>query len=806
MESQRLSYAEELGMLKLLEQISSRCSINTIVGIVIFSMGLMAMLLVLFSGFIHRNLAIEDHRIALSKLANLKTKDLINDLRKISVDLGSGMQSEPAIRKVVQSKDENSLTALLNNQFHQYFVTASVIKLERLTIFDNDFNLIAQSTEGASFIDKHKPSCPELIKTAKQRHGSARTKPISSLCLVKNKLLHSTLVAIGGLRIIGYIEIAVDPTQNLIPTESALGMPISIRRIDGEIIYKSSNWPNSKIQENILKASHEIRTSNNQPALVVTVAQDIKPLQSKAMKAWLWVILIVGTITISGALIAMYILRQTTLLPLSALAKRLQQIHGNQFRLQEQIEPYGAKEISQLGHEFNKMASELDKAYATMEQMAFVDPLTKLPNRNLLHEYMGSYIAQVCRSKGHFAFLLMDLDRFKFVNDTLGHETGDKLLIEVGKRLHHVLRGTDIVTHIDRRALSDFKGALVVRLGGDEFVAVLPDIDCESDAWSVVQELALALENPFNFGAHQFSIGVSIGIALYPQHGTDTSTLMRHADLAMYQAKKSRCGHAFYDPAHEIKISQDTALERDLVKSIENKELILHIQPQIDLTSRQLAGAEVLVRWQHPETGLIMPVEFIAIAEQSGLIHHLSEYILERALQNCDRWRKNGYNGTISVNLSPINLDNPGLCDMIRSALEKYAVPPEKLILELTENAVMEDPIRSLKVLNEIDDMGIRLAVDDFGTGYFSLANLKKFPVHEIKIDRTFVCDMLSNTNDSAIVHAAISLAHELGMSVVAEGVEDKETLDQLTVLGCDRAQGYHISRPLSLEEFDTWI
>lgn len=790
----------------MLKTFRANYSISEIVSLVIGLMGLVSLLLALLSGVVHRNLAIENHREALSRLIHLKTIDLLDDLNTTVMDLGAGLQVQPEFRKALATKNKKYLTKTLNNQFHQYFVTANIIKLEKLTVYDHDLEFVASSTEGSISIPANTAACPVLIEAAKQRKKAARAKPSSYLCNAGTLPIQSTLIPIGGLRVMGYIEIAVDPANSLIPIEKALGLPLRIDSINGETFYLSEHWPRDLDSDNMFTANYQITTAQNRAIISVQVAQDIQPLYAQLGNARWWVLILAGSTTILAMFLAIYVMRRTTLLPLAKLANLVGRVRKSRFHLSEKIDPGGAREIVRLGEDFNKMTSELQSLYSTLENMAFTDAITKLPNRNLLHDALDNSIEAATRDKKRFALLLMDLDRFKTVNDTLGHDVGDKLLAEVGERLQKALRGTDTLARMDGEALGKLDTELVARLGGDEFAAVLPNVTRNEDIEIVARKLTQALEEPFHYGQQHFSIGISVGIAIFPIDGKDQSTLMRHADLAMYHAKNLRTGYAFYESHHEVDSLRELVIERELAHAIDNNELTLHFQPQINLADGKPVGVEALIRWNHPEKGMIFPDQFISVAEHSGLINALTNLVLDQALEEYIVWRKHGYRGTISVNLSAINLENPGLLNNISSRLAKHNVPPEHLILELTESTVMANPEQSLRILEKIYNMGIKLAIDDFGTGYSSLAYLKRFPVYEIKIDRAFVRDMQSDNDDNAIVHASVSLAHDLGLSVVAEGVEEQATLVQLSSLECDRAQGYFISKPVAAEELTEWL
>jgi diguanylate cyclase (GGDEF)-like protein len=420
---------------------------------------------------------------------------------------------------------------------------------------------------------------------------------------------------------------------------------------------------------------------------------------------------------------------------------------------------------------------------------ALHDPLTTLPNRSLLKDRLEQAIALSRRSKRSFGVMLMDLNRFKEINDTLGHNVGDELLREVGKRLRHTLRAEDTVA----------------RMGGDEFIIILHGLT-EASVPSFANKLHGALEPPFLWGKQSIDISASTGIALFPLHSEDPGSLIRYADIAMYAAKRSGRSYVVYAPEHERTSRSDLSLKSELREAIQLNRLALNYQPKVDHQSRSVIGLEALVRWNHPQRGLLLSDEFVPLVEEAGLIGALTHWVLRAALAQLAALHAKGYRLTMSVNLSARNLQDMDLADSISVLLAESGVAAESLVLEITESAVMFNPSDGLAILTRLDQMGISLAIDDFGTGYSSLAHLKQLPVDEIKIDKSFVMDMGENENDAAIVRSTIDLAHNLGLKVTAEGVETRRAWDTLTRLGCDHSQGYYMSRPLPADRLIEWL
>lgn len=423
--------------------------------------------------------------------------------------------------------------------------------------------------------------------------------------------------------------------------------------------------------------------------------------------------------------------------------------------------------------------------------LAYYDVLTGLPNRTLLRDRIGQVIASSHRDNVQFALLFLDLDRFKYINDSMGHSVGDKLLQSVASRLQACVREGDTVS----------------RIGGDEFVLLLRNID-EPGVSSVADKLLQSLATPFNLGGQEISTYASIGISLYPKHATDFDVLMKNADAAMYSAKENgRNNYKFFMPEMNFRANQVFLMEKDMRVALDQDQFMLVYQPQVDLATGAVCGAEALIRWKHPEKGFISPAEFIPVAEETGQIVTIGEWVLRTACWRFAAWQKQGLPMIpVAVNLSIRQLRQPNLADLIESVLKETGLSPECLELEITESIMMGDTSAAMVFLTRMHKLGVQMSIDDFGTGFSSLNYLKNLPVHKLKIDQSFVRDIGIDASDVAIIRSIISLGHRLDMKVIAEGVETLDQLDFLRLRGCDEIQGFFFSRPLPAEDFFKFV
>jgi len=458
-------------------------------------------------------------------------------------------------------------------------------------------------------------------------------------------------------------------------------------------------------------------------------------------------------------------------------------------QIEEIDNPDNGDELHILEENFQNLANAVERETTALEHQALHDPLTELPNRKLLNNRLQQEILRSERRNIPLVLIMSDLNRFKEINDTLGHHIGDLVLQQAARRLFRVFRKTDSVA----------------RLGGDEFSVLLPETNIEQ-AIQLARKVLEEFEKPFIVEDNTLSVGISIGLAECPIHGNDVNILVQRADVAMYLAKRENLGYAVYDPNKDTHSIGRLALMTDFREAIDKDLLELYYQPKINIRDNTVLGVEALLRWNHPERGLIMPEEFIPLAEQTGLIKPLANFVLKQSIQQCLELKRYVQDLNISLNISVHSLHDTAFIKYVESQSEFYQLSLDCLTLEITESDIMVDPIRALETLEKLNEMGIKVSIDDFGTGYSSLSYLKQLPVHELKIDRSFIAEMVEDEDDAVIVKATIDMAHNLGLKVVAEGVENQKTLDYLKSMNCDIAQGFYYSNPIPATELVDWL
>ncbi|QCU89791.1 putative bifunctional diguanylate cyclase/phosphodiesterase [Thiomicrorhabdus sediminis] len=449
------------------------------------------------------------------------------------------------------------------------------------------------------------------------------------------------------------------------------------------------------------------------------------------------------------------------------------------------IKPAKTKEMARLIEAFVEMDNEVSARQNELEHQALHDHLTGLPNRFSLNQRIEYQLLSSERQHSTFSLFIMDLDYFKDINDTLGHASGDSLLIEVSKRVKRLIRKSDTLA----------------RLGGDEFSILLPDTNKEEAAF-LAEKIIEDIAHPFNLNGEKVSISISIGIAGFPHDGLNAETILQCADMAMYASKRKRTGYSLYNANQNVYSKDRLILVNDLLEALELEQFEINFQPKINLETGSICGAEALLRFIHKNHGYVPPDKVIETAERMGVIHRLSLQILKKSIAECSKWHRQGYPISVSVNLSVRDLASTGLCSKVKEFMEEFNLNYEFLTLEITENVMMENLSLSIDQLNKLNKLGVKISIDDFGTGFSSLAYLKRLPVQELKIDKSFVIDIEQDENDQQIVRSTIDLGHSLGLTTVAEGVETLTAMEIVKSYGCDQVQGYYFSKPVNPEEF----
>ena len=510
-------------------------------------------------------------------------------------------------------------------------------------------------------------------------------------------------------------------------------------------------------------------------------------------------ILIITLSSIILTIIALItLLRFSVIQPLNKLAIASKDISAG--HLTSKVDLHSCDELEDISQGFNGMINSLSENDEKIRYIAYHDSLTQLPNRRMFHYLLANTIASTDRHKDQMGLFFLDIDNFKTINDSLGHDIGDKLLILFSQRVAGCLREEDSMVQPDQeKQINDIENELIARLGGDEFTVVLPHLSKPADAAVIAQRIINSLQYDFQVEEHHFRITTSIGIAIYPSNGDTLEELIKHADIAMYHAKsQGKNNYQFYAEDLNEAISDRVERENDLRQAIELYQLEVYFQPQISLPDKNIYGFEALVRWIHPEKGMISPINFITLAEETGMIIELGDWVLKESCRIAKEWLDQGLlDFRISVNISSIQFKRQDVYQLISDSLKIFDLPAEYLTIELTESAIMSNQEDNLKTLSAIKKLGVKVSLDDFGTGYSSLSYLRSFPVDTLKIDRQFIIEAKKESEVRSIVSAIIQMAHALQLDVVAEGVEDEEQLKYLASINCDVIQGYYFSKPL---------
>ncbi|MEA3411018.1 MAG: bifunctional diguanylate cyclase/phosphodiesterase [Pseudomonadota bacterium] len=720
---------------------------------------------------VYRELNIDFQRESLEEITGLEVHNQIKHAGAILSEVGLGIQKDPEVREALRGADPGPVTLALSTQFRQGAVTANVIRIVKLGLYDGALGYIGGATKVSSPDAAAYGWCPELISRAATRQGAERLQVLEGVCVHDGRPYYASLVPVGGLRPFGYLLLALDPVMTLEGVGPELGMPVRLVLSGGEVVYESPEW-NSSPEMPLLVADYVLPDEKGDTALHILVAKPLSRLQERLDFTERRLIAVNVVVICLTVLIALLFLKKFIFVPL------------NRLRMQIQAGTLGETSPDQRLISF----SALGDLYETLERQAITDPLTGLYNRALFEDRLKQFIAQGKRSGSKAAVFMMDMTRFKEVNDSLGHHVGDELLRQVASRIRGGLRESDTLA----------------RFGGDEFALILPGAG-EEYTRRVSGKIRAALDPEFHVHGHVISATLSIGASLYPAHARDVSNLMRYADIALYHAKRQGEFFALYRQADGGNASAEHAPVEALRELIEQDGLRVAYQPLISASTGQVSYYEALIRCDHPELRRFSVEQAIELAERNDLIRPLSDRVFGLVCSDLARWRRFQPAIKVGVNVSMSDMQDTMLIGRLESQLQVHGVPAASIIIEVTESGVMQDVDRVQTNIKLLADAGFTVAIDDFGTGQASLARLRKLPVHCIKIDKSFVMEMETDTDAEKIVRATIDLGHDLGIRVVAEGVQSEPIYRQLSGLGCDTLQGFHISRPLPPERVIPW-
>lgn len=531
-----------------------------ILELTLFFMGLVGLILALVSSSLYHSMTLESQQQALQELVQLKVEARLSDMELQSRNQGAALLNSNGFRTAFEKNDNRKLKQLLQQELKDMKQQKSGLNVVNITVYSRNFNTMAEASQGLS-LDLPYPVCGSVLNRARLRTGLQSTQIISELCLIDQHLLRTTLLPIGGYSLTGYMAVVVDPLESMIQMESSMGLPLRFTQPDGKVSYQSEQWPrDALLLDKGDKAELNIKTSVGEAGLRIAMAHQSSQLTNELSQTRLIVILAACVATLLAIVVAWWVIRRTTVVPLRRLTGQLHRVQQDENEIGRQLKVTGTSEITELTQGFNSMTKKLQSMYLKLEELAFTDALTRLPNRYQLNQRLEGFTNNQRRGQKSFGFLLMDLDRFKTINDTLGHHIGDQLLQHVSVRMQEVLRDSDVVTRLDSASRSAFEDDMVARLGGDEFAAILPDAKNRQQAETVARKINDAMLQEFTVEEHRFNIGISIGVVVFPDDGEDMHTLMRKADVAMYYAKKNRLGFAYYDESQTNEVLDETKL------------------------------------------------------------------------------------------------------------------------------------------------------------------------------------------------------------------------------------------------------
>lgn len=708
------------------------------------------------------------------------------------------LASDFGFRQAIGTDDRGTITSVLENHGARIGSTLSML-------IGTDQQIKA-STQAYPSTDLQR-SALELVAK------SAATNGASDTVIIDDNLFQIVAVPVRAPVVIGWVVMGFPVDQKLISDMRALSslqVSVMVSKRGGEWSQDVSTLPKEEASMLMAQLPSTQATSSFMPQLKIgdndysarllvlakgstnqTAVAVLQRSISEAVAPYRRLQLILLTISVIGVVMAIFasafVARRITS-PLRSLADIANRLGAGDYRAKINIK--GSDEIGKLAEAFESMRTGIANRELEIRRLAYWDPLTDLPNRVQFSSLLMEAIERAKASGGQCHILMMDLDRFQHVNDVLGHSFGDSLLREVGRRLEQQL---------------ERENDKVARLGGDEYAILLPATD-EVEAVRQAKRILHSLEIPISIGDQTVDLGAGIGIAGYPDNGKNSDTMLSNAEVAMYVAKRRGSGFVVYDPSIDKSSQESLSLLSELRRALDRNEFLLYAQPKVELATGKVVGAEALVRWVHPEKGFIGPDNFIPFAETTGFIRMLTSWMLGKTAVLCAELQKKGIFLKFSVNLSTRDLLDQDLPVHFADILTRNNLSPSSMCLEITESAIMDDPVRAQLTLERLHGMGVELAIDDFGTGYSSLAYLKRLPVDELKIDKSFVMNMEHDADDAKIVKSTIDLGHNLGLRVVAEGLETLAVWDLLKQMGCDQAQGYYMSKPMPGDRFAEWL
>ena len=699
--------------------------------------------------------------------------------------------SDSAFRAAVSGADKTALPALLDKQ-------AATQRATVATFTDKDRNLVA-STATSTDVDK-------FFRLARTSLDLRADVPDTQLGILGGRPYQLISVPVRASQLVGHVSMGFELTADLMKDMAGLSSVkmALITRPRGQSAWQALPVGETGVQlgaMTLTPADDGVTLSLAQEAhrgrvvpLVLDDEREVAALLLRSVDEVMTpyrdlqrTLLLIALAGVLATAVGSLVLARRVTVPLQRLNTNAQRLGEGDFS--QPVAEVGSDEVGDLARSFENMRQAAQAREGHIRKLAYWDPLTNLPNRAQFMETAGALLAKASARKEPCAVLMLDLDRFKLINDVMGHSFGDRVLKKMAQRMAEgVLRGGD----------------LMARLSGDEFAMCLPGLSADQ-AVEVAHRVLTTLERPLQMDDQTIDVTGSIGLAVSPEHGDDAGLLLSRAEVAMYAAKASRLGVRAFDPSLDSSSASSLSLLTELRAAVDGNQLQVYLQPKVRLSDGEVVGAEALVRWEHPERGLVQPMQFVPFAEQSGFVRVLTAWMIEHTARYAGSIASTLPEMKFGVNLSARDLLDQDFADKVRDLVGRSGMNFSRLTLEITESSIMEDPERSLQTLLKLRALGLRLSIDDFGTGYSSLAYLKRLPLDELKIDRSFVMSMQSDPADAKIVRSTIDLAHNLGLSVVAEGIDSPEAFALLRDLGCDEGQGYRLARPMPAAYFAEW-